>query len=124
MSEAISVLLVDDEVDFVSTLAERLDLRGFNARVAGDGQAALASVAQNAPQVMILDLKMPGMGGLEVLRRALAKAPGMRVVMLTGHGSETDRDEAMRLGAYSYLQKPVDIDSLTALITQAASTST
>lgn len=119
MIDAISVLLVDDEDDFVTTLAERLELRGFDAQVANDGEAALASVLRAAPQVMVLDLKMPGMSGLEVLRRSLAEAPDIRVIMLTGHGSETDRDEAMRIGAYSYLQKPVDIDSLTSLINEA-----
>lgn len=122
MSEAIRVMLVDDESEFVETLAERLELRGFEPHVALNGKSALENLDSFSPQIMILDLKMPGMSGLEVLRETLRRKPELPVVMLTGHGSDLERDEALASGARTYLQKPVDIDSLTKLIQETAST--
>ncbi len=116
MTDAIRVLLVDDEADFVETLAERLELRGFDPSVALDGETALQKLAECEPQIMLLDLKMPGMSGLEVLRKSLRLQPGLAVIMLTGHGSDMERDEAMASGAKNYLQKPVDIGTLVTLL--------
>ncbi len=110
------VLLVDDEEEFVKALAERLELRGFDVRVALNGEQALGSVEEQEPDFIVLDLKMPGMDGMEVLRRVSAQHPQVAVIMLTGHGSERDREGALRLGAYAYLQKPVQIDQLVRLI--------
>lgn len=121
MSEEIRVLLVDDEEDFVETLAERLELRGFAPAVAMNGRSALEQLEAHSPQIMILDLKMPGMSGLEVLRETKRRKPELPVVMLTGHGSDLERDEALASGAKTYLQKPVDIDSLSKLISETAS---
>jgi CheY-like chemotaxis protein len=106
------VLLVDDEREFVQTLSERLTLRDVGSAVAYDGESALHLIDEDEPDVMILDLKMPGIDGIEVLRRVKATRPEIEVIILTGHGSEADRETCMNLGAFAYLQKPVDIDLL------------
>lgn len=124
MSDNIRVLLVDDEADFVETLAERLELRGFEPAVALNGKSALEQLDTHNPQIVILDLKMPGMSGLEVLRETLRKKPQLPVVMLTGHGSDLERDEAMASGAKTYLQKPIDIDTLSKLMQETVSAGT
>lgn len=107
-----NVLLVDDEEELVNALAERLQIRGFNAEIALNGEQALQTVQDRPPDVMVLDLRMPGIDGLEVLRRIKKTHPRIQVVVLTGHGSEKDREIALRLGAFDYLQKPVDIGDL------------
>ncbi|MEZ4526849.1 MAG: response regulator [Desulfobacterales bacterium] len=106
------VLLVDDEREFVQTLSERLMMRDMGSAVAYDGESALNMVKEEEPEVMILDLKMPGIDGIEVLRRVKETRPDIEVIILTGHGSEADRQICMELGAFAYLQKPVDIDVL------------
>lgn len=106
------ILLVDDETEFVTTLSERLNLRGIHADIATDGEAALRIVETSPPDVMILDLKMPGLGGLEVLQRTRILSPDTRVILLTGHGSTKEGIEGMKLGAYDYLMKPINIDEL------------
>ncbi len=106
------VLLVDDEREFVQTLSERLMMRDMGSAVAYDGQSALDIVREDDPEVMILDLKMPGIDGIEVLRKVKETRPDIEVIILTGHGSETDRQVCMNLGAFAYLQKPVDIEVL------------
>jgi len=116
---AINILLVDDEEEFITTLAERLQLRNLPSRCALDGAQALQLVAASPPDVIILDLKMPGIDGLEVLRRVKKEYPQVEVIILTGHGAEKDEDEARRLGAFEYLKKPVEIAELTQLIQQA-----
>jgi len=116
---AIDVLLVDDEEEFVTTLAERLQLRGLKTRWALSGEAALQAAAFKTPEVMILDLKMPGIDGMEVLRRMKSGHPRVQVIILTGHGAQKDEEEALRLGAFAYLGKPVDIEKLTQHIQSA-----
>jgi DNA-binding response OmpR family regulator len=106
------VLMVDDEEDFVKTLAERMQMRDLSPDVALSGEQALKRVQDDVPDVMVLDLKMPGIDGMEVLRRVRQAYPDVQVVILTGHGSEKDEAEARRLGAYAYLQKPVDMEKL------------
>jgi len=113
------VLLVDDEREFVQTLSERLLMREVGSAVAYDGRSALELVNEDEPDVMILDLKMPGIDGIEVLRRVKATNPDVEVIILTGHGSEADRKVCMELGAYAYLQKPVDIKVLTKILGEA-----
>ena len=113
------VLLVDDEREFVQTLSERLLLRDMGSAVAYDGESALEMLREDEPDVMILDLKMPGIDGMEVLRRVKATQPDIEVIILTGHGNETDRETCMSLGAFAYLQKPVDIDILSETMKQA-----
>ncbi|WP_319583807.1 response regulator [uncultured Pseudodesulfovibrio sp.] len=106
------VLLVDDEREFVQTLSERLMMRDMGSAVVYDGESALNLVRDDEPEVMILDLKMPGIDGIEVLRRVKSEHPDIEVIILTGHGSEADREVCMDLGAFAYLHKPVDIDVL------------
>ena len=110
--EKLKVLLVDDEEEFIKALAERLEIRGIETILAFDGEYALQMIAEKQPEVMMLDLKMPGIDGMEVLRRVRRSHPRVQVIMLTGHGSELDQQEALRLGAFAYLQKPVHLDSL------------
>lgn len=113
------VLLVDDEREFVQTLSERLLLREMGSAVAYDGESALSLIREDEPEVMILDLKMPGIDGIEVLRRVKQTNPDVEVIILTGHGSEADRETCMKLGAFAYLQKPVDIDQLSSRLKEA-----
>jgi DNA-binding response OmpR family regulator len=113
------VLLVDDEREFVQTLSERLLMRDMGSAVAYDGESALDLIQEDEPEVMILDLRMPGIDGIEVLRRVKQTNPGIEVIILTGHGSEADRKTCLELGAFAYLQKPVDIDRLSETIRQA-----
>ena len=107
------VLLVDDEQEFVNTLSERLETRKMTPAIAYDGEEALAMVADDQPEVMVLDLKMPGIDGIEVLRRMKKSHPETEVIILTGHGSTAEEELAAELGAFAYLRKPVDIDELT-----------
>jgi len=113
------VLLVDDEREFVQTLSERLLMRDMGSAVAYDGESALSLVKEDEPEVMILDLKMPGIDGIEVLRRVKETNPEIEVIILTGHGSDEDRKVCMDLGAFAYLHKPVDIDMLSKTLKKA-----
>ena len=106
------ILLVDDEEEFVTTLAERLELRGIQALVATDGEAALDLIETDPPQIVILDVMMPGLGGLEVLKRIKAQTPQIPVILLTGRGSTQEGIEGMQLGAADYLMKPINIEEL------------
>ena len=106
------VLLVDDEKDFVLTLSERLVMRDLEPAIAYDGEEALEILGEEEPDVMVLDLKMPGIDGIEVLRRVKNEHPDVEVVILTGHGDEKDREVCMELGAFAYLEKPVDMEVL------------
>ena len=108
----INILLVDDEEEFVKTLSQRMQIRNQESDIALSGEQALRQVEQKVPDVVILDLKMPGMDGLEVLRQVKKVYPEVQVIILTGHGSEKDEKEARRLGAFDYLKKPVDIQTL------------
>ena len=109
--EEIKILLVDDEKQFVDTLAERLAMRGFSARVAYDGPQALKAV-EEPTDVIVLDLRMPGMDGFEVLRSVKKSNPQVQVIILTGHGGDAEEQSAYRMGAYNFLKKPMDIDEL------------
>jgi CheY-like chemotaxis protein len=113
------ILLVDDEREFVHTLSERLQTRNLEAAVVYDGEEALSFVASDEPEVMVLDLKMPGIDGIEVLRRVKRDHPAVEIIILTGHGSRKEEAEAKRLGAFAYLRKPVDIDLLTKTMREA-----
>lgn len=113
------VLLVDDEREFVQTLSERLIMRDMGSVVTYDGESALDLIKTDEPEVMILDLRMPGIDGIEVLKRVKASRPEIEVIILTGHGSEEDRRVCLELGAFAYLQKPVDIDVLSETLKKA-----
>jgi len=117
--EKIKILLVDDEKEFVNTLSERIHMRELGAEIALNGEEALKIVDNEVPDVMVLDLRMPGIDGMEVLRRVKKTYPDVQVIILTGHGSDKDEEEAIRLGAFDYLQKPVEIDTLVQKIRHA-----
>ena len=110
------ILLVDDEVEFVSTLSERLQLRGYDVRTANNALEALAFVYKEAPDVIILDLRIPGMDGIETLKTIKKFDATIEVIMLTGHGDIRSVEEGMKSGAFEYIMKPVDISELTAKI--------
>ena len=106
------VLLVDDEQKFVQALSERLQMRDLENETVYDGEEALNFVDNKEPDVMVLDLKMPGIDGMEVLRRVKKKFPDIRIIILTGHGTDRDEEESRRMGVFDYLKKPVDIELL------------
>jgi CheY-like chemotaxis protein len=107
------VMLVDDEEEFVLALSERLQTRRMTPVVAFNGEQALAMVENDEPEVMVLDLKMPGIDGMEVLRRVKRTHPSTEVIILTGHGTDAEEVLAKEIGAFAYLRKPVDIEELT-----------
>jgi len=112
------VLLVDDEREFVQTLSERLQIRDVDAAIAYDGESALHLIKKDEPDVMILDLKMPGIDGIEVLQRVKKTNPNIEVIILTGHGGEADRETCMEMGAFAYLQKPLNINEFSEVLQQ------
>ena len=113
------VLLVDDEEEFVQTLSERLERRALQTVVAFNGVSALGLIGAENPDVMVLDLRMPGMDGMDVLRRVMNANLPVEVIILTGHGSKKDQGLAMQLGAFAYLEKPVEIKKLVSAIRDA-----
>lgn len=113
------VLLVDDEVEFTSALAERLQLRNYDVKTANNALEALGLVYKDRPDVIILDLRIPGMDGIEALKTIKKFDPGIEVIMLTGHGDVQSVEEGMRSGAFEYIMKPVDIGELTSKIDKA-----
>ncbi len=118
-AHSIKVLLVDDEEDYVRTMAERMEMRDLGSDVALTGEEALAMLEEELPDVMVIDVRMPGMSGIEVLARVKEAHPQVEVIILTGFGSEKDEEEARRLGAFDYLRKPVDIVDLMSTIRRA-----
>ena len=114
-----NVLLVDDEEEFVQTLCERLGLRGIACKVALSGEAGLAMLEEQTPDVMVLDMFMPGLKGLDVLKLIRERHPAVQVILLTGQGATKDGMDGMKLGAFDYMIKPLSIDDLTAKIGEA-----
>lgn len=106
------VLLVDDEEELVSTLAERLEYRGFSAEYATDGTAALEMLEKSPFDVVVVDLKLPGMPGEELVTTIRSAYTGLPVLMVTGHGPGDDDDHRRPPGAFDFLMKPVNIDEL------------
>ncbi len=106
------VLLVDDEVQFVQTVAKRLRRHGLGVEGVHSGDDALNHLADHPTDVVVLDMKMPGMDGIEALRRIKARQPLVEVIMLTGHASVEAAIDGIELGAFDYLMKPVDFDNL------------
>ena len=108
------VLLVDDEKDFIEMLSLRLKEVGEKITVAYSGQEGLDALEKADIDVVILDIKMPGMDGIETLREIKKQYPLVEVIMLTGHGSTETAVQGMKLGAFDYLMKPADFTDLTA----------
>jgi len=108
----LKVLLVDDEEELVSTLAERLNLREFEARYVLNGYDAVKLVRENDFDVVVLDVMMPGLSGLEVLEKIKQDKPQVQIILLTGRGSIRDSEEGLEHGAADYIVKPIKIDKL------------
>ena len=120
MEEKIRVLLVDDEEQFVINMAKILKVRGFDVSTAFDGYEAVDAIEHEGRfDVVLLDVKMPGMDGIATLREIKKLAPDTEVVMLTGHATVSTGTQAMRKGAYDYLMKPCDIEDLTEKLREA-----
>jgi DNA-binding NtrC family response regulator len=115
----IKVLLVDDEMDFANTLAQRLKMRNLKVGTAYDGEEALTRLKEDEPDVVVLDLNMPGMHGMEVLAKTRKAYPDIQVIILTGHGTDKEEEEAKKIGSCDFLNKPADIDYLEQKIRKA-----
>jgi DNA-binding NtrC family response regulator len=116
----LTLLLVDDEPDFLEPLAKRLQRRGCECATASSGEEALGLLAARTFQCAVVDVKMPGMSGLDLLRRARRDWPSMPVVLLTGHASVELGVQGMELGAFEYLLEPVELDDLLDTVRRAA----
>lgn len=115
------IMLVDDEVPFVETMTKRLDKRGLKIISAHSGEEALRLLdTEGSVDVIILDVKMPGLDGIEALQEIKKRHPLKEVIMLTGHATVETAIEGMKLGAFDYLMKPCDIDTLVAKVNEAA----
>ena len=110
--EKTRVLLVDDETDFLATLSRRLTVRDFEVRTAENGQLALDVLQAHAVDVVVMDVKMPGMDGIQAVREIRKAHPLVEIIMLTGHADLEASMEGLALGAFDYLLKPVAIDEL------------
>jgi DNA-binding NtrC family response regulator len=117
--ELLRVLVVDDERELVDALVERLNMRGVQATGVTTGAEALRCMKEAEHDVVLLDVKMPSPGGLDVLREIKRQWPERQVVLLTGHGSALDAQLGMQLGAFDYVMKPVDIEALMAILLKA-----
>jgi DNA-binding NtrC family response regulator len=106
------VLFVDDEIDFLETLMKRMKKRGVDLDGVGSGEEALKFLHEQPVDVVLLDVKMPGMDGIQTLREIKKRFPLVEVVMLTGHANVEAAIEGMELGAFDYLMKPMAIDEL------------
>jgi DNA-binding NtrC family response regulator len=114
------VLLVDDEVAFTASLGKVLSRRGFEVETASDGLTALARIVKESFDIIVLDVKMPGMDGIQVLAEIKRLALDLRVILLTGHLSLTEEETGLQEGAFAYLFKPVPIQKLVSVIASAA----
>jgi DNA-binding NtrC family response regulator len=122
--EPLRVLIVDDEEELVQALVERLQLRKIDATGVTSGSEALERIDCDSYDVMLVDVKMPGLGGIELVRLVKSKCPKMAVVLLTGHGSSQDAKEGIRLGAFDYLMKPVRLENLLSILEAAVARET
>jgi len=121
MTDKIKVLMVDDEEQFRATTSRILTRRGYHTTVAGSGEEAIGIMEKDPHDVVILDIKMPGMDGHEALARIKAIRPEAQVIMLTGHGTKDSAKESLKQEAFDYLNKPCDVDLLDTRIREAFS---
>ena len=119
MQEKIRLLIVDDEVQFLQSITRRLEMRDFEVTQASNGEDALQAARSHTFELAILDLKMPGMNGDEILQILKNEDPYIEVLILTGHGSIESAVECTKLGAYGYLPKPYELDDLIEVLQQA-----
>ena len=118
MSEG-KVLIVDDEQEYREAMAERLEVRGYTVEKAENGLDALSKIQGANYDAIVLDFMMPGMDGLETLKRIRSQRPDLQVILLTGHATVKSGVEAIKLGAMDFLEKPAEIEKLTGMIEKA-----
>lgn len=118
-----SILLIDDETQFLVTMAKRLRKRGFLVREASSGLDGLRELEAAPADVVVLDVGMPGMDGIQVLREIKLRFPQVQVLMLTGHADMEVAISGMAMGAFDYLMKPLELDVLVGKIREACSRS-
>jgi DNA-binding NtrC family response regulator len=119
MENAIKLLIVDDETRFLQAIAQRLEKRGFQVRTAERGKEAVELARTEKFDIALLDLKMPGMDGSEVLRVLKSEHEFLEAIILTGHGSLESAVELTRLGAFTYLPKPYELEKLIEVLREA-----
>jgi two-component system OmpR family response regulator len=117
--EEFKILVVDDEDDFRETIVKRLQKRKMTARGAESGEKALELIEAQPFDVVVLDVKMPGLGGIDTLREIKKRKPLIEVILLTGHASMESGIEGMKLGAYDYVMKPANLEELIEKMRQA-----
>jgi DNA-binding NtrC family response regulator len=113
------ILLVDDEQEFLDVMKERLTARGMQVSTEASAEKALSRIESELFDALILDLKMPGVDGLEALKRAKKARPELQVILLTGHATVEKGVEAIKLGAMDFVEKPADLDALSEKIKRA-----
>ena len=116
---SVKILLVDDEKDFTEALSERMEARGFRVEIADSGPVAIEKVKEQSYDAIILDLAMPEMDGIDVLKILLKKNPDLQIIFLTGHATLEKGIEAVKLGAVDFMEKPVDINKLLEKVNEA-----
>lgn len=114
-----NVLLVDDEEQFLEVLSERLETRGLHVNSVTSGEDAIAQVEDKNFDAIVVDLAMPGINGIETMKRIKEKRPDLEIIILTGHATVQTGIEAMKLGAEDFLEKPVDLNVLLEKISNA-----
>jgi len=119
MAGKIKILIIDDEIKFLDSIAERLELRGLDVTKATNGKDAVEIARKQKFDLALLDLKMPGMDGKEVLGILKSEHKFIEVIILTGHGSMDSAVDCTKLGAFSYLPKPYELDKLLEILKQA-----
>ena len=123
MKKSLKVLIVDDEVDLSATLVERLDIRGFDAIAVETGEQAMKQVRDNIFDVVVLDIKLKGEDGLDVMKQIKQVNKSLPVILLTGHMSKEANEEGLKAGAIDYIIKPIDIEDLIAKLKEAVALS-
>ena len=119
MAEPMKVLIVDDEEDLIVTLVERLEIRGFEAVAVQTGKAALEQIQNNPFDVVVLDIKLKGEDGVEVMKHIKQIKSNLPVILLTGHMSKETNEEGLKAGAIDYIIKPINIDDLIVKLREA-----
>ena len=119
MAESMKVLIVDNEEDLIVTLVERLEIRGFEAVAVQTGKAALEQIQNNPFDVVVLDIKLKGEDGVEVMKRIKQIKSNLPVILLTGHMSKETNEEGLKAGAIDYIIKPINIDDLIVKLQEA-----
>ena len=120
MTKAMKIAIVDDEKDMRQSISQWLALSGFRTETYGSGEDALKQIGPDFPGLVVSDIRMPGMDGMTLLKRLLSQDSSLPIIMITGHGDVPMAVEAMRVGAFDFLEKPFNPDRMTELAKKAA----